>query len=298
MVINQIHPVARVIECHEFCQQPPAPQCDLPPTKVILNNSDVGGRTRTNKAKRSILMAHGLSNNGNHAIGSPISQSITSPIKSEFGGSIQGRKRSQKAAGGKGSPESGENWEEQDESRIGVKRACNECRQQKARQKASIPRPKQGGRQQLIEYRQLRCDVIQEPFKICSRCARCNLECRIDSNFKRIGKRKKNAEMEREIVELRNQLASQQSSPSVQQPGAGFGVSNSPISPPVLQLQSSLDQYMGSQEAVASLLDLRSGLDGGSLMRSPNGQARPLRRLESVIIPPDRVDDMFRTQVP
>lgn len=99
-------------------------------------------------------------------------------------------------------------------------------------------------------------------------------------------------------MELRNQLASQQSSPSVQQSVVGFGVSHSPISPPVLQLQSSLDQYMGSQEAVASLLDLRSGLDGGSLMRSPNGQATPLRRLESVTIPPGRVDDMFRTQVP
>ena len=157
--------------------------------------------------------------------------------------------------------------------------------------------PKQGVSTQLTAYRQLRCDVVQEPFKICTRCARCNLECRIDSNFKRIGKRKKNAEMEREIVELRNQLASQQSSPALQQPGMTFGVSHPPISPPVPQLQSSLDQYMGSQEAVASLLDLRSGLDGGSLMRSPNGQVRPLRRLESVIIPPERVDDMFRTQV-
>ena len=77
-------------------------------------------------------MAHVLSKNGNHAIGSPINQSITSPIKSEFGGSVPGRKRSQRAAGAEGSPESGENWEERDESRIGVKRACNECRQQKA----------------------------------------------------------------------------------------------------------------------------------------------------------------------
>jgi len=155
--------------------------------------------------------------------------------------------------------------------------------------------PKQGRDKQLIPHRQLRCDVVQEPFKICSRCARCNLECRIDSNFKRIGKRKKNAEMEREIVELRNQLASQQSSPAIQTPGVPFGgVSHSPISPPVPQMQSSLDQYMGSEEAVASLLDLR---DGGSLMRRPNGQVRPLRRLESVMIPPERVDDMFRTQV-
>jgi hypothetical protein len=59
------------------------------------------------------------------------SQSASSPIKSEFGGSIQGRKRAKIAAGAEGSPESGEGWDERDESRIGVKRACNECRQQK-----------------------------------------------------------------------------------------------------------------------------------------------------------------------
>ena len=103
--------------------------------------------------------------------------------------------------------------------------------------------------------------------------------------------------MEREIVELRNQLASQQSSPALQQPGMTFGVSHPTLRPPDPQLQTTLDKYIGNPATVASLLDLRSGLDGGSLMRSPNGQVRPLRRLESVIIPPERVDDMFRTQV-
>ncbi|RDW71554.1 hypothetical protein BP6252_08117 [Coleophoma cylindrospora] len=60
------------------------------------------------------------------------------------------------------------------------RRACNECRQQK-----------------------LRCDVVQQPFTACSRCRRLQLECRIEPNFRRVAKRTENAEMQREIVELR-----------------------------------------------------------------------------------------------
>ena len=135
---------------------------------------------------------------------------------------------------------------------------------------------------------------MQEPFQICSRCRRCGLECRIDSAFKRIGKRKKNAEMEREIVELRHQLAGQQNSPIVQQgllsPFRVNGLTTSTGAP---QLPSSLDLYMGSQDAVASLLDLKSGLEGGSFMRSPNGQARPSRCLEDVILTDDRIQELF-----
>ncbi|KAL3422990.1 Zn(II)2Cys6 transcriptional activator [Phlyctema vagabunda] len=65
------------------------------------------------------------------------------------------------------------------------RRACNECRQQK-----------------------LRCDVIQHPFAACARCRRLNLECRIEPNFRRVAKRTENAEMQREIVELRRLHAS------------------------------------------------------------------------------------------
>ena len=54
---------------------------------------------------------------------------------------------------------------------------------------------------------------------------------------------------------------------------------------------------MGSQEAVASLLDLRSGLDGGSYLRSPNGQMIPPRRLENVVVINDRVQELFRQYV-
>ncbi|KAF2664688.1 hypothetical protein BT63DRAFT_443736 [Microthyrium microscopicum] len=65
-------------------------------------------------------------------------------------------------------------------------KSCNECRQQK-----------------------LRCDVIKEPFLPCSRCQRLRIDCRIDSSFKRVDKRNKEATMQREIRELRHQLASQ-----------------------------------------------------------------------------------------
>ena len=135
---------------------------------------------------------------------------------------------------------------------------------------------------------------MQEPFQICSRCRRCGLECRIDSAFRRIGKRKKNAEMEREIVELRHQLAGQQNSPTVQQGLlSSFRVNGLTTSTGAPQLPSSLDLYMGSQDAVASLLDLKSGLEGGSFMRSPNGQARPSRCLEDVILTDDRIQELF-----
>ena len=103
--------------------------------------------------------------------------------------------------------------------------------------------------------------------------------------------------MEREIVELRNQLASQQSSPSVQQTASPFAMAQTSLSPTIPHLQSSLDQYMGSQEAVASLLDLKSGLDGGSFLRSPNGQIIPPRRLENVVLPVERVRELFQMYV-
>lgn len=55
------------------------------------------------------------------------SQILASPTKARPGSSSS-RKRTQDLAE---SPGSVENWEERDEGRVGVKRACNECRQQK-----------------------------------------------------------------------------------------------------------------------------------------------------------------------
>ncbi|KAK0747913.1 hypothetical protein B0T21DRAFT_355402 [Apiosordaria backusii] len=119
----------------------------------------------------------------------------------------------------------------------GVKRACNECRQQK-----------------------LRCDVVQDPFQGCSRCNRLRLECKIESNFKRIGKRSKHAEMEKEIDKLRRAVQAAKAQ--------GFTVEeddeaiHSQLQSPVVASQYSHTRnpsLMGSDEAVSSLLHLKRG---------------------------------------
>lgn len=64
-----------------------------------------------------------------------------------------------------------------------------------------------------------------------------------------------NAEMAREIVELRAQLADQQNSPTTAGPSIKTSLSAS-ASPTISHLPSQLDHYMGSegQEAVCKLL--------------------------------------------
>ncbi|KAL0465381.1 hypothetical protein QR685DRAFT_138828 [Neurospora intermedia] len=125
----------------------------------------------------------------------------------------------------------------------GVKRACNECRQQK-----------------------LRCDVVQEPFSSCSRCNRLHLECKIESNFKRVGKRSKHAEMEKEIERLRRAVQSAKSQGFVvdedddnNTPG---NATHSQLHSPVINSHYSHTRnpsLMGSDEAVSSLLHLKRG---------------------------------------
>ncbi|KAI9712983.1 MAG: hypothetical protein M1812_006731 [Candelaria pacifica] len=183
------------------------------------------------------------------------------------------RKRNRSIAGLDSSPGSadGDDGDEgQDDRRRqpGVKRACNECRQQK-----------------------LRCDVVQEPFSVCSRCRRLHLECKIESNFKRVGKRSKNAEMEREIVELRRQLASQNQASH----GNGIPTVSAPVDipqdPQLYQAPVQQELYMsslGSQEAVAGLLDL-----SGAYGRSPDGRALGLKKLEDVVLSQDRIRELF-----
>ena len=147
----------------------------------------------------------------------------------------------------------------------------------------------------MLTAYQLRCDVVQEPEYIpCKRCDRLSLDCKIDANFRRIGKRHKNAEMEKELSELRAQL-SQQGSPTILQNPMKTSASTS-ASPKVPQIPSSIDQYIGSQEAVASLMDLKSGVEGGSYLRGPNGGLLPSRRLEGVILAQDRIRHLFLKQ--
>lgn len=171
-------------------------------------------------------------------VGGPsASQSPISPIHRH--GSVK-RKRSM--TGLDSSPGSGDEdnsmLDPNDKKRQpGVKRACNECRQQK-----------------------LRCDVVQDPFQSCSRCNRLKLDCKIESNFKRVGKRSKHAEMEREIDRLRRNIRAAKSQ--------GYVVEDDPEDL-ASQLQSPVanngyshtrnPSLMGSDEAVSSLLTLKRG---------------------------------------
>jgi len=47
---------------------------------------------------------------------------------------------------------------------------------------------------------------------------------------------------------------------------------------------------MGSQEAVASLLDLRSGFDSSNYMRNGGPQ---IKRIEDVMIVPEKATELF-----
>lgn len=109
--------------------------------------------------------------------------------------------------------------------------------------------------------------------------------------------------MEREIIELRKQIASANagSVPHPQQPLAAGELTpkqeSSQVSPTgVYQTPSAMsaDQYMGSQEAVASLLDLRSGFDGSNYMRNGNHQ---YKRIEDVMVVPEKVTELFNLWV-
>ncbi|KAI1333544.1 hypothetical protein F5Y15DRAFT_410269 [Xylariaceae sp. FL0016] len=174
------------------------------------------------------------------AVSAP-SMSPTSPMSIHRHGSIK-RKRSTGGQLDDSSPASDN--ENEDHSMIepekkrqpGVKRACNECRQQK-----------------------LRCDVVQDPFQSCSRCNRLKLECKIESNFKRVGKRSKHAEMEKEIDRLRRNMRLAKSQ--------GFTVDEDEDLQSQLQSPIANSAYshtrnpslMGSDEAVTSLLTLKRG---------------------------------------
>ncbi|KAJ5212253.1 uncharacterized protein N7498_003899, partial [Penicillium cinerascens] len=215
---------------------------------------------------------------------SPVMAGINhASVSTSVSDGVQSRKRNVTIAGMDSSPGSIEDMDDNDsrddKRRQPVKRACNECRQQK-----------------------LRCDVVQDPWSDCSRCRRLQLDCKIESNFKRVGKRSRNAEMEREIIELRKQIATASTGPAVHQqqqhlPSGQLTPKqeSSQVSPAgIYQAQTpsamSADQYMGSQEAVASLLDLRSGFDSSNFMRNGGHQ---IKRIEDVMVVPEKVAELF-----
>ncbi|WPH01492.1 Hypothetical protein R9X50_00433800 [Acrodontium crateriforme] len=128
----------------------------------------------------------------------------------------------------------------------GVKRACNDCRQQK-----------------------LRCNVIAGPgdqYKPCDRCIKHKLHCSIDNDFKRLGKRAAHEEMVRELQQARAKIAEYEAL-GITLPSAGRASSSytgsysgSPNGHPLMG-QPPAPGFLGASEAAASrsLLDLSQG---------------------------------------
>lgn len=105
--------------------------------------------------------------------------------------------------------------------------------------------------------------------------------------------------MEREIVELRKQIANvhanapapmSQPHQHLQQAQLTPKPESSHVSPvAAYHTPSAMSaDHMGSHEAVASLLDLRSGFDS-NYMRNGN----QFKRIEDVIVLPERVTELF-----
>ena len=98
--------------------------------------------------------------------------------------------------------------------------------------------------------------------------------------------------MEREIADLRRQLAQL----------ANNGRPKGPVTATNLYPGASayastvpLDQWNGSHEAVAGLLDLRSGVDSSTgYARSPSGQLVTSKRIEEVVVSNERVAELFQ----
>ncbi|KAL3425406.1 C6 transcription factor [Phlyctema vagabunda] len=176
------------------------------------------------------------------------------------GGSYNKRKRS--GVEFESSPGSGGEAEEEEAERRrqpGVKRACNECRQQK-----------------------LRCDVVQDPFSSCSRCNRLKLECKIESNFKRVGKRSKHAEMEKQIERLRRNLQRAQAQGFMFEEDDEL---DSPLPNNGYTSHMKSQSFMGSDEAVSSLLHLKQS---GSY-----GMPRYVHEIETVGLAEDTISHLF-----
>lgn len=127
---------------------------------------------------------------------------------------------------------------------------------------------------------QLKCNVQRDPFVSCARCLKQNLRCVIEPNFKRVGKRNRNAEMEKEMEMLRERLAiyegraptagagqqllnqqlNQPPPPQQQQPPPPIDHQSSFGAAPLLKVED--DAFLHTQHqqvAATSLLDLRSG---------------------------------------
>lgn len=100
--------------------------------------------------------------------------------------------------------------------------------------------------------------------------------------------------MEREITELRNQVATltQQAHPAAAPPS--IQTSNESLTLPSLNMSPLGNSDPDSGAAVASLMDLATGGEAGSFMRSPSAILLFSRRLGDVTIGQDQIQSLFQ----
>lgn len=96
--------------------------------------------------------------------------------------------------------------------------------------------------------------------------------------------------MEKEIAELRAQLAAHQASPTSEALTVKGSTEN--YGAPSYRIAPHHDTESGA--AVASLMELAAGAEAGSYMRSPNAQVLLNKRLGDVVLTAEEIQDLFR----
>lgn len=123
-------------------------------------------------------------------------------------------------------------------------------------------------RDSILIATQLRCNVIAGPgeqYKPCDRCIKHNLNCSIDNDFKRLGKRAAHEEMAKDLAQSKAKLAQFEAlgmrlPNDSTSPNYSSSYTTSPAgSAPAAQMSTS--SFLGPNEAAASrsLLDLSQG---------------------------------------
>lgn len=106
------------------------------------------------------------------------------------------------------------------------------------------------------------------------------LECKIESNFKRVGKRSKHAEMEKQISRLQQNLQRAQAQGYIVEDDEDI---DSPIANGMYSRNN--QSYMGSDEAVNSLLHLKQG--------GAYNLPRIVKEIENVVLTEDSLNHLF-----
>ena len=154
-------------------------------------------------------------------------------------------------------------------------------------------------RESVLSRRQLRCNVVQNPFIACSRCRRQKLECKIDLGFRRVGKRSRTMEIEQRLVQLEHENEELRNVVNLYR-SKGTSVTEKELDNEKLDYTPTLARHNqedtsdpgASDEAVASLIHLKTNGDG-HLEGSASSSISSIRRLEDICLTTDRTHRLF-----